>query len=215
MMVLKSKEEIKKYLNFLGPELIAKIESSKNIADVGCAEGALLNLLEKEFSKPKNNIFGFDISDKFIKQTRKRFTQVYRWNFESKKGPWKNFDIVFLFDVLEHTKSPSKFLQNLRFLIKRGGFLVLSTPNLDSFSLFVTGSKWYGFKDKSHRSFFNKTSLSRLLEKNGFRIIKVRTISSSGFSCYDKLISNFGLGGQILLMAKKIWAKLSAFTIWV
>ena len=202
-MILKDKPTIKRYLSHLGADVIAKIKRAKTFADIGCAKGQLLKLLHAEFKKPKENLFGFDVSKKFIAETKKSFPHVYCWNFTYKKPPRQKFDVVFVLDVLEHIENPFKFLRNIIALMKNDSILVLSTPNINSFSYFIQKHKWFGFKDKTHKIFYCRASLFHLLEQYGLKVSKFKTISSTGFSFYDKMISALCLGGQILLVAEK------------
>lgn len=202
-MILKDEKSLKKYLRHLGPEIITKIEKSQKIADIGCAKGRLLNLLHSEFKKPKKNLYGFDRSKSFVKEAKKTFPRIYLWDFAKKQPPKQKFDLVFALDVLEHVENPVPFLKNLISLMKKDSFLVLCTPNINSLSRFIQKNHWFGFKDKTHKNFYCRASLSYLLKQNKLKIIKFKTISSSRFAFYNKVISATGLGGQILLAAKK------------
>ena len=203
MMILKDEKSLKRYLQHLGPEVMVKIKKSQKLADIGCAKGQLLRLLHSEFKKPKKNLYGFDSSKSFVKEAKKTFPCVYLWDFAKKQSPKQKFDVVFALDVLEHIGNPVRFLKNLASLMKKESLLVLCTPNINSLSYSIQKNRWFGFKDKTHKIFYCRASLSYLLEQNGLKIIKFKTISSSGFAFYNKVISATGLGGQILLAAKR------------
>ena len=202
-MILKDKSAIKRYLYHLGPETISKIKESDTFADYGCAKGQLLELLYEEFGKLKENLYGFDFSEDFITEAKKSFPNIYYIDFSNGKPPEQKFDLVFALDVIEHLENPSKFLENIVAVMKKGSVFILSTPNINSLFRFIQGSKWFGFKDKTHKAFYSHASLSRLIEKSGLKIIKFKTISDTGFPFYNKLISSACLGGQILLAAEK------------
>lgn len=202
-MVLKDQATIKRYLHHLGPNLIAKIKKGESFADIGCAKGQLLKLLQTEFHKPKEGLYGFDISQSSIAAAKKTLPHIYYCDFGRDDPPKHKFDVVFALDILEHIENPSKFLENITSLMKNDSLLVLSTPNINSFSRFVQGPKWYGFKDKTHQIIYCSASLSYLLEQHRLRVCKFKTISATGFPLYDGMISTLGLGGQLLLTAKK------------
>jgi 2-polyprenyl-3-methyl-5-hydroxy-6-metoxy-1,4-benzoquinol methylase len=202
-MTLKDKSAIKRYLYHLGPEIISKIKESNTFADFGCAEGQLLELLHEEFGKSKENLYGFDFSEDFIAEAKKSFPNIYRIDFATGKPPEQKFDLVFALDVIEHLENPVKFLEDIAAAMKKNSLFILSTPNIYSLSRFIQGARWFGFKDKTHRVFYGRASLSRLVEKSGLKIIKFKTISDTGFLLYNKIISLTSLGGQILLAAEK------------
>ncbi|PIS14953.1 hypothetical protein COT63_02565 [Candidatus Shapirobacteria bacterium CG09_land_8_20_14_0_10_38_17] len=202
-MVLKKENEIQKIIQKLGPDLFQKIKEANKIADIGCAHGVLLFLLHTKLEKPKEGLYGFDVSKKFIAEAKKNFKNIYYWNFNQKRKWPQKFDVIFALDVIEHLENPQIFLKNIHSLMKNGGFLVLSTPNIHSFSRFIQGSQWFGFKDKTHKNFYCRASLFFLLKQEGLKIKKYKTLSSTTWPFYNWIISLFGLGGQVLLLAEK------------
>jgi len=202
-MVLKNEEALKKYLKRLDPILAEKISSSQKIADVGCATGQLLQLLAKEHRKSKKSLWGFDISADFVSRAQKSFANVFLLDPSKQELPEKEFDLIFVLDVLEHAENPKKFLENISRSLKNNGLLIVSTPNLGSLSHFIQGPKWFGFKDKTHRSFYDKLSLTKLLNSCHLQIVKLKTISLAGLGFYDKIISQTYFGGQIIALIEK------------
>ena len=202
-MVLKKSGEIKKIIDSLGPRLINKIKIAHKIADIGCAEGELLKVLYRQFKKPQENLYGFEINTQFMARAKKLFPHIYQADFSRRQAAKRAFDLVFCLDVVEHVEKPNLLLANLAGWLKKDGFLVLATPNPDSLSHFLMGSRWFGFKDKTHRRFYRLLDLRRLLEKQGLKVAMAKSISCSGNNLYDRLISFLGLGGEIILLAQK------------
>ncbi len=203
-MVLKKRNEISRIINKLGSGFWKKIKTADKIADMGCAKGKLLNFLHGEFKKPKEALYGFDIAKDFIAEAKKDFNHIYYWNLNYQKKWPQKFDIIFALDIIEHLENPQNFLKNISYLMEKGSLFVLSTPNIKSFSHFIQKSQWFGFKDKTHKRLYCRADLFPLLEQEGLRVKKYRTISSTGWPFYNWLISSLGLGGQILLLAEKI-----------
>jgi len=203
-MVLKKRNEIRRIIYKLGPNFLKKIKNANKIADLGCANGELLSLLHTEFRKPKENLYGFDVSKKFIAEARKSFSHIYHWDFNYKKEWPQKFDVIFALDVIEHLENSQNFLKNIVSLMKKNSLLVLSTPNINSLSRFIQRSQWFGFKDKTHKKFYSRASLFSLLKQEGLEIKKYKTLSSTNLSLYNQIISVLGWGGQILLLAKKM-----------
>jgi 2-polyprenyl-3-methyl-5-hydroxy-6-metoxy-1,4-benzoquinol methylase len=82
---------------------------------------------------------------------------------------WADFDVVASFHVIEHVNSPREFVKAIGARLKPGGLLVLETPDIGSVPFRVFGSRWREFIPE-HYYFFDRTTLGRLLEDNGFRI---------------------------------------------
>lgn len=202
-MVLKEKSLIKEYLYRLGPDIIKKINQAGKLADLGCGQGQLLELLHQEFAKDKENLYGFDLSLDFINETKKSFNNVFCLDLDEKKLPFQDFDVIFALDIIEHLEFPLKFLQNAALATRPNGLIIISTPNTRSLSYLLQGKNWYAFKDETHKHFYNRKQLTELLGKTGFKIVNSKTISSTKYPFYNKIISILGWGGQILLAAEK------------
>jgi 2-polyprenyl-3-methyl-5-hydroxy-6-metoxy-1,4-benzoquinol methylase len=202
-MTHKDKNTLQKFLKALQPEIKILIKKSNRIADVGYGRANLLKLLNKKYNKNKKNLYGYDINIKYFKKIKNIFPNLKQKDF-SKKNTFKNkFDLVFALDTIEHIPKPNVFIQNIDKIIKSKGYLVLSTPNINSLSHFLMQNNWFGYQDKSHQVFFTLKSIKVLLKKHYFKIIKLKTISTSAYPAYDYLISHTKLGGSIILIAQK------------
>ena len=204
MMVLKEKSVIKRYLNELGPNIISSIGQADKLADLGCGQGQLLELLSEDFKKDKSSLYGFDLSSDFINKTKKSFDNVFCLDLNKENLPAQDFEIIFALDVIEHLNSALVFLEKAALAIRSNGLIIISTPNTRSLSYFLQGKNWYAFKDETHLHFYNRQQLAKLLSQTGFKIINSKTISNTSYPIYNKIISILGLGGQILLAAEKI-----------
>jgi 2-polyprenyl-3-methyl-5-hydroxy-6-metoxy-1,4-benzoquinol methylase len=96
----------------------------------------------------------------------------------------EKFDAVVAFHLLEHLSDPKKFLQNVNSNLKSKGILMLDVPNYGSLERRLHKENWDLFCEY-HVLHFNKESLSNLLKRCGFKIIK---FSSLGPSVIDKYI---------------------------
>jgi len=138
-----------------------------NLIDVGCGQGEFLEAV----SRRKNfNFWGIDIAKKnidFIKQTY-GLDKVYNETLENfcKRKDIPKFDVVTLFEVLEHLVNPNEFLDEIKKITKPGGYLVLSTPNSDRFG----GTKEDWDYPPNHIFHWNKKSISSFLLSHGFEI---------------------------------------------
>jgi 2-polyprenyl-3-methyl-5-hydroxy-6-metoxy-1,4-benzoquinol methylase len=79
-----------------------------------------------------------------------------------------SYDVVALFDVIEHISNPKQLLAHLRTLLRPGGCLVLSTPNVDGISRRALGSSWAVLNPGEHLFYFSETTLSAMLKQAGY-----------------------------------------------
>jgi GT2 family glycosyltransferase/2-polyprenyl-3-methyl-5-hydroxy-6-metoxy-1,4-benzoquinol methylase len=108
------------------------------------------------------------------------------------------YDYIVLADVIEHLKYPDRILQQCHQLLKSGGQLLTSVPNMGYCGLLaelLVGEFRYrpeGLLDETHLRFFTRKSLHRFFGKNGWHVknsqITVRNIHNSEFKCQFDLL---------------------------
>lgn len=143
------------------------------LLDIGCALG---DFLEVSRDKLWRNSYGTEISDYAIKQCHKKGLKVYKLNLQKKQRifPKNSLDVVTMQDVVEHLKNPKQELREVYNLLKPGGLLFITTPNLNSLSQKLMGRYWYHYKKGEHLIYFNSDNIALLLKKSGFKNIQVK-----------------------------------------
>ncbi|MBK8025321.1 MAG: class I SAM-dependent methyltransferase [Chloroflexi bacterium] len=142
--------------------------------DVGCATGFFLS----EAQARGWEVSGIDVSTFAVDYARKRF------GFDLKTGSLleadyapESFDLVAMWDVIEHVPDPKRYIQEVARLLKSGGLFVLSTPDVDSLPARLTGRRWVGFKlSEEHVFYFSVATLSRMLNDAGFEVVQHRHV---------------------------------------
>jgi SAM-dependent methyltransferase len=81
------------------------------------------------------------------------------------------FDVITLWDVLEHVPDPIQFLNLCRGLLESGGYLFLNVPDLDSKEARLLGSRWPLLLPE-HLNYFNRPSLLRCGEHAGLKLVR-------------------------------------------
>lgn len=71
----------------------------------------------------------------------------------------EKFDLIMTFDILEHLDSPYQFLSSCFSLLKDGGYLILTTPNLMSLERFINPRQWSGVRDPQRKVLFQNIVL--------------------------------------------------------
>jgi SAM-dependent methyltransferase len=155
----------------------------KNILEVGCAFGMLLNkLADKLQIKAK---FGIDISSENINAAKNAFPEInfFHGTIEEflKVIPQEiqnsNFDLIVLSDIVEHIPDDLGFLKIVR---KMSSYVILNLPLEKSFK---TRNRLYGEQDPSgHLRCYDKELAVRLVTLAGFEVVN----SFTSIAFYDK-----------------------------
>lgn len=110
--------------------ILNSIGSGVTILDIGCNDGSIGSLLRKK----KNIVYGLDIAEHKVKAARKKGIKATTCDIESKRLPYHNdfFDVVLLTDVIEHVFDTDRVLEDIYRVLKKGGMLLITTPNVAS-----------------------------------------------------------------------------------
>jgi len=147
----------------------------KAILEVGCAYGYFLNLV-----KPlAGSVFGIDVSKDAVDCARKLLGEcVVSGNFETHDFGNSLFDVVCMWDTIEHLRNPDDFIKRISKLLRPGGWLFLTTGDISSFNARLKGEKWRLIHPPTHLHYFGVQSMGILLKSNG---LEVRGIRHPGF----------------------------------
>jgi SAM-dependent methyltransferase len=84
------------------------------------------------------------------------------------------FDVIVMFDVIEHFRDPQRAIVLARDLLRPGGLLVIETGDLATPWAKLLGARWYFLDPPQHLFYFSKSGLTELLRKNGFGEVTVQ-----------------------------------------
>ena len=91
--------------------------------------------------------------------------------------PQGSFDAVTLWQVLEHIGEPVDMLRRVRGLLRPGGLLVASVPNIDGLSSALTRERWWGLDVPRHLVHYTPPTLRRVVSEAGLNVVDVRHFS--------------------------------------
>lgn len=162
------------------------IPKNAKILEVGCGLGFFLKWL-----KNKYEVAGIDISYEAISIAKKILEDTNLFVCDAQQLPFKDniFHCVIAFDVIEHLQSPSEFFKEVARVLKKGGLLVISTPNPESLGARIKPKKpewkglpyeqrleeWFGWRDDTHINIKKIEEWRSLMESNGFKILQEGT----------------------------------------
>ncbi len=123
------------------------------ILDVGCSSGAFLESARRMHFK----IEGFEPAPAAAATARSAGFTVYEGSLENPEIPRNYFNVLTIFEVIEHLFNPKQFLERCKSLLAPGGILLINTGNTDSWTQNLLGSAWEYYdidKHGGHISFF-------------------------------------------------------------
>jgi len=155
------------------------LHNGKRHLDVGCGNGQIIQIVRDKFSE----IHGCDISITALNEAKKIGLLPVCSNLNEGYIPYKDdfFDCSTALEVLEHVWDPSRLLKEIRRILKSGGRLILTTPNIRYLrnlrTLIFLGSFPHTSTDSfvwggGHLHYFTRKDLISLLSHAGFKNIK-------------------------------------------
>jgi len=177
---------------------IKRFRSSGRLLDVGAGRGYFVKAALAEGSFRAE---GVELSQSACRWAKKHLgLKLMPGEFLSLKLKSKTYQVISLHSTLEHFPDPGRVLRRAVSLLKPGGLLVFSVPNLDSFEYFLSRHSPYPYTGfiLEHLNYFNHRLVGKLLADLR---LKPLLITSRHYSPIESLrLSPFIIGN----LAKRI-----------
>jgi SAM-dependent methyltransferase len=144
--------------------------SKTTLLDVGCGNGGFLYVVHT-LTGVKGD--GLEMDSNASEFARKELGFKIYNSTTKKQRIRKKYDIITMFQYLEHDLEPNLTLQKVRKLINEDGLLIIEVPNINSLSFKLFGSKWFNLDIPRHVYHYSPKTLTNLLEINGFEVVRV------------------------------------------
>ena len=152
-----------------------------HVLEIGCDCGATLLEIKNRHEGAK--VYGYEINEKAA-DIAAHFADVKTGNIEEENIDFagQKFDYIIFGDVLEHLHNPLKTIQYCRNLLKPGGRIVSSIPNLMHISVIqdlLNGNFTYrevGLLDKTHIHMFTFNEILSMFAQGGYQVEKVEPV---------------------------------------
>jgi 2-polyprenyl-3-methyl-5-hydroxy-6-metoxy-1,4-benzoquinol methylase len=157
---------------------------SNRILDVGCATGEFLLAAKARGWK----VYGVETSPIAAEQAR-RLTggTIHAGTLDTADFPDGYFDVVTLWDVIEHLQDPRAYLERVGRLLRSSGILSVTTPNIRSVAFRLLGPSWIPVGPNDHLYYFAPRTLARLLSECGFSIYTMHTMATESATWHQWL----------------------------
>lgn len=143
---------------------------SPRLLDIGCAMGVLL----EEAKAVGYRVEGIDLSADAVSYCVKKKLAVYNGTvYTVKKLKERSYDVITAFQIIEHEREPVKMMRRVYKLLKKGGMVVLATPDQGGFWQKIMGRRWFGYRHPEHVVLLDFNSMRKLLETSGFTDIEI------------------------------------------
>jgi 2-polyprenyl-3-methyl-5-hydroxy-6-metoxy-1,4-benzoquinol methylase len=170
------------YVDYLGEEralrknfkrnlqFMAGYRSSGKLLEIGSAYGFFLDEASRYYS-----VTGVDIHQEGCQYALDKFGADTRTG-DLLAMPFENgsFDVITMWDTLEHLPNPQDFIKKAQSLLKDKGYLFFSTLDITSVLSRVQGRGWRQIHPPTHVSYFSRESLKIMLERFGFTVLAIK-----------------------------------------
>lgn len=175
------------------------LPAKARILDVGCAAGFFLRVAQRD----GHDVHGVEMSAAIAGEAQKALgsDRVHVGTLDeaiaAKGHAPASFDLVTLWDVVEHVPDPQALLRTIRGLIKPGGKLLLETQNVASRWARLLGPRWHHFKHDEHLYHFTPATIRRLLADCGFETLELGAAYAGKYVSFGFLAERAGRLGRV------------------
>lgn len=138
-----------------------------NLLDVGCGPGYFISYLKDKKIQNK----GLEVTDFLVNICRKQGLNVEATNLADEKP--NAYNVLTLFDVLEHLGDPRAFFTDANRALKKGGYVMAYLPNIHSFAYRLQRERQNTLYPFEHVGFYDASSLKYLTEETGFQVTSI------------------------------------------
>lgn len=169
--IRKGNDWLKVQRHLLRFKFIQKYQPSGKLFDLGAGWGHFL-LAGKQLGY---DVYGIEISkNPYIYSKEDLGLPVDHIDFFDMQKPNESFDIITLWDVLEHIDGANAFVEKCAQLTKKGGYIVIQVPQIDSFFAKRQKEKW-NMMGLDHVNYFSKKTMTDMLTKHGYEVVKIKS----------------------------------------
>lgn len=164
---VKDKEVLQKnFSRFIG--ILRQYSPAGLLLEVGCAYGFFLELARQHWQ-----VQGVDINREATSFAREQLgLDVVCGDLLDLPMRDDTYDVVAMWDTIEHMRNPSDYVAKVARILKPGGILALTTGDIGSFIATVRGKRWRLYYPPFHLHYFSRRTIARLLGRFGLKVVK-------------------------------------------
>ena len=135
------------------------------VLDIGTAGGAFLDAA-KQFGY---DAYGMEPSADLVARGKARGLQIEQGTIENHNFTQGTFDMVCLWDVIEHLPDPKSALEEIKKLLKPNGVLLINFPDIGTWQAKLAGKRFWWILSV-HLHHFTKKSVQDICSRTGFEV---------------------------------------------
>lgn len=140
----------------------------KKLLEIGSAYGFFLDVVRDKFA----SVQGIDITDAGVRFAREQLKlDVVQADFLAHDFGKQMFDVICMWDTIEHLREPQQYLEKIASHTKSGALLALTTGDIESFNARLRRAKWRLIHPPTHLHYFSSQTMTRMLDNYGFDVI--------------------------------------------
>jgi 2-polyprenyl-3-methyl-5-hydroxy-6-metoxy-1,4-benzoquinol methylase len=164
------------------------------LLDVGAGTGAFLHHMQQQGWQ----VNGLEPDE----NARQVALKQYNLNLLPPDHLWKiaqgSMDVITLWHVLEHVHRLHDYMEQLKKLLKPGGYLFIAVPNYTSRDATTYGEHWAAYDVPRHLYHFSPASMKQLIQKHGMTLKAIKPMWFDSF--YVSMLSEKYATGQSKLV---------------
>ena len=189
---------------------IEAIIPTGRVLDIGCSIGTELVVARERGW----DVTGIELSGSSVEIARSQGLRIIQTELEKARFPSESFDLITVNHVLEHISHPGSFLHEVGRILRKGGLLFISVPNVHAWQFFIRRQNYFWTFHDDHFLHFSTKTLGLLLQKYAFNILNLHTsrwrdfhddlgTHSFIFRSVNNLIEKLALGIEIFCLVQK------------
>lgn len=187
-------------------EIEASLPAGRRFIDIGCATGVLVrHMADRDWEA-----VGVELCEESADfGRRQRGVEIRTGTLETAAFPDACFDLVHSSHVIEHVPEPGAFVNEIRRVLKPGGWCITVTPSVSGFQARLLGRHWRS-AIPDHVHLFSPPGLQRLFSERGLAPVRLKTWGgiAKGLapapikSVLDRWAKRYGFGDVMALLAR-------------
>lgn len=183
-------------------EHLRRLRRTGRLLELGCAYGYFLELAGRHW-----DAVGVDVAEDAVRHAREKLgAKAICADFLEMDNEPQAYDVVCLWDTIEHLTHPVRVLQKAARWLKPGGVCAVTTGDVGSVVARVRGEEWRQIHPPSHVFYFSRETLSKAMQAAGLEVTEAKHVGYS--RSYQSMVHGvFGSAGVLpglLTVAGKI-----------